>query len=1775
MWAQRPEGVGFSRASGSLLPSCLISFSFSAPALAQVPTSAPRGARGHPQQRLLWVAALPASLSPSAPRSIPLSGAFFWDPPGAFSGSAAASQRRLCSAHAAGQQTPAGDRRETKKRDGEARRREPRAGGTQPASGGAAWGMLAEPLGRGDLRLREPDEAQGHAPPTPEKKNEEPGNLKDLGERGHVKRLCFDLERPYTQRAKLRVRAQMREALGVGPESTDQSLSSLSSSSSRPEEGEEGRTQLSQREAERELWRRLQAYLARLPRSRTASSTPRPSGLPSTSSVSRGDLSAASSFSPPPPQLGLPQFLRLVAFLSRQKPLLARASAAFLVESVEAHPLLHLFAWSLHREKRRLPPPDLAACVDFLLSLSERTQGEAGAQRVSASPSAPPASRRTWPLLQSVADLLLSPAVCASLLHSQVEATLALLMRVCRHPARLLGSPPHTAQNLWEQICLFLLSSRGPGVAEAELLCLLRCLSLLAEASVPSHEALAQRSPSESPCLAGRLTEGVTASVDLDTALLSRALERHLLPDWLYSASPHALTVLLLLLTRLGCLESHVFLEIAEALLLAVPFISDASLLPLLHTLLVCRQHFDLRLAQRPQPRLEALRIADLQTGGALDPEDERDRRARWSEAGEDLPAEAARHPLYEPRAKRLLQALRYRVQCRFGQVPFSVSVAELGALFSVYKPNEQLKRDFLGRCAASPDLLMHLSPELFLTAARVLARLGVSHGSQARFALAHALPRQLPRLQPHEFLELTREGAGGGVGTLESVRAAVSAEKKARLAILQVYRCLAFDACRAVLLVEGAGQSDGALTEGTNEGRKQQLLLGGSGKDSPPDPSSAASLQSSLSLAGARLPSPTSLLSLIRGWMALGLSRKAESPVPLVLCLLALEGTEKRVVLSRKTAESLDSSPAPAHRAAERSEPGEPAVWVGGCTPGGHLSAGAATASLFSSSDFLVPPASPLSSVEASSCVESQLEANRPLAPQLAPLPTVLVFPRKISSSLFHHLSMPQLLLLVCASRRSGLLLSPSLAAAILHRLRRSGGLISADGAAEIAFTLALQQLLRSPSGERMSPRAREGALIESRTSGDRGGEAGRESKGGIGTTAGHLSVAESGTWGVGENEDFEREERPSVYRALFNSVCTTLWEERVAQPTTDELVKIFWAIVAGERWTWVKRLGAPIVEFCASHFADLQERPGSQRLFFQALSHIRTKLPDLARDFFLLLHRTPALPSRFPSAAASPVSWPPSAPLSSLSSLSSPLPLTSRSMSPGSSSEQPAAAVGAFQSRNARDADEVSVLGKANAPEKIWWLSRTAEAGDACAEFDLAGVQLHTEEGIVKTTLRGSVLSELQLTWRAGQKRTTLSTVEDDLGSVLRRLAAAPFFQQTLDITPHFQRSSSARPVLRRSRESLVLPATPFSSLALVAALPSGGFLPNSPEDEEYSLTWANPVWKIGVLLLPAAGAGGASAATCRSPLRVLLEEKQRMCGAQKETRKGGTTRGKMKEQPFRDAERLNVEGENAVLDGLIKRERGALPGAGDKQTDGLRLTAKAAMHIKFLQDVRDWRVIVLQQEKVKERLKRENGERLERRLAQCRGLFPLSPPLSSFLRAYASASSLTSASSSASDVSVSSLGTRSLPRSRRPAKLDAAEIGSPPPFASSSPLSDAVLPSAHAAGGSEAETESVVRRRELDDGDGGLCLADSGAEHGDAAPPMEAHRGIIRGRKRAQLFWSCERNGETGRGPREREQRAEEERLKQVSHYRAIREAAFLQLQRELHFLFSLED
>ncbi|KEP67538.1 UNVERIFIED_CONTAM: hypothetical protein HHA_225980 [Hammondia hammondi] len=1758
----------FSCSSSSLFSSSSSSPFPSTTALAQSASSAPWGGR-------LFHKFL---LSPVSPRS-PLRGVCRRPPlPPAFSLSlgasfSAAPPRRRSVANACREEhARAGNQRATQ--TGEQRDRESTKRGAtregdrdwtssaQRGSGraeGSRWRMQTEAPGRDAPLFQGVEEATQFL-------RSENREEKEQGEDGGArtdKSLVFDLERRYTPREKHRVRAQMREALDLDVEASEHARCS-----SAPENSGENRRDMgcTQSGAEREMKRRLDLYLAQLmqtpdqlhARSRSGTS----SNLSFSSPELHGDLSLSSSSCSLPPSssspacsfpasssslsfsgsarpqcLALPEFLRLAAFLSRQRDLLAHASPASLA-SVEGHPLVHLFARSLHRLKRALSPRVLASCVDFLLALS---------------------SSRSRPLLQSLVDLLLAPPVFASLLEDpqQVEASLALLLRICRHPARLLdGVSGESAQSLWDGVFVLLLSPRATRIEEAELLALLHALTLVAEPAPSNRDC-------ENALASGSQTENNALwSVDLDTALLACALER-LLPDWVSSASPHALTALLLLLTRLGCLNSQVFAETAEALLLAVPFLSDAALLPLLHTLLVCRQHFDL------SQNMKRRENSSLPRGAALLLGEKEDVFSR----DEALDA-ASGHPLYEDRAKRLLQALRHRVQSRFGRVPFETSVAELGALFSVYKPNADLKREFLARCAASPDVLKRLSPELFLTAARVLARLGVSHGSQARFAFAHALPHQLPRMQPHEFLELTRPGAGGGIGALETLRAALAAEKKARLAVLQVYRRLAFDACRAVLFVEGhAAECEEKRVSPTREQLMlapgaRLLLLGGDDDgrhaESSQEPfldrssqsSSQSSLRSSLDLSlessfrnsrdsssessafveRQRLPSPASLLSLMRGWMTLGLSQKAETPLPLVLCLLALESVERKVLV-RQVAKSSAAS----------SSVESPALSSARFSPGSPHS---------------VSLADPLLSPSPSSRVSAEVDARSSLGS--APGSRTAAVAWQTSASLFRRLSLSQLVLLVSACRHTGLLVSPALAAAVLHRLRRSAGLLAPADAAEISFVLASQQLLRpqpqeaprsralqGPSEKHASPgnsrdkgdvrdkrdRAEMGDVGDRRRVGDEGsGETARQAKEFSKTDA--LSVVADSSSEVCERwvDREEEEERPSVYHVLFDSICAGLWEERVEQPSTADLVKIFWALVAGERWKWVRKLGTPIVEFCASHFADLQASPQSQHRFFQALSHIRTKDPALAREFFQLLHRTPAV---------SPASESPSsASLSALfSPFSSPLPPVSRSVAAEGAEEDEGGASGLVPSRGHK---EICFSEKTTEiSEKRWWLAKSSKVVDACAEFDLARRQLHTEEGILNTTLRGSVLAELQLTWRAGDTRTALSTVEEDLGALLGRLAVAPFFQHTLDISPHFEPGASAAgTVLRRSSESLLRPLRPLSSLPLAAALSSGGFLPNSPEEEEYSLSWGNPVWRVGILLLPRASGSGSS--TWRSSLCVLLEERARGC-------EEGQSRGPAKKKEReRGREAPTTEAENEVLEGLIRREmKTPFPDfrAGGRQTpEGPRLSAAVAMKIKFLQDVRDWRVVVLLQEKVKERLKRENGKWIQERLAQCQGLFPLSPPLSAFLRAYSSTSALFSASA---DLSASSSSVRTrFSGQPQDALLGCSENLFPAAFSSTTglPAASASSPSLAA---SEAESEDAFRIS-------AACIS------GEESQPRQGGR-----KKRVQLLW--EKPGEESR---EKKTRAEEQRLKQVTHYRAIREAAFMQLQRELHFLFSID-
>ncbi|PHJ23991.1 hypothetical protein CSUI_002160 [Cystoisospora suis] len=580
-------------------------------------------------------------------------------------------------------------------------------------------------------------------------------------------------------------------------------------------------------------------------------------------------------------------------------------------------------------------------------------------------------------------------------------------------------------------------------------------------------------------------------------------------------------------------------------------------------------------------------------------------------------------HPLYTERGKRLLQALRLRVQSRMGSIPFSLCVAEVGALFSVYKPSEGLKRDFLNQCLAldqpfSPKLLS--SPSLLVTAFKICARLNVSHGSQIRFALGTGLYRHLSEMNLHQFLQLVG-GGGGGVGTLETLKAVICAHSKSRIALMETYQRLSLQLAEVVmkyyelerrrreaflldvsrhrkkmkeevegrasypLLAEGGGKGEREersygentfsslvsnrslyVSNQVDESAKGRSLYVGEEDEGSPKKDRRGFLLSDASLSSSLLPSSSSLsvfrpssssssvvavltsalTSLIRSWMALGLGKKRNETSLPLVLLLA----------------SFSLSPS-------------------------------------SSSSPLYPSLS-----------SSPLLSSRRLQPLLS-LP-----------SLFNALSLSQLLLLVNAYRRMGILMPPRLAKSLLHRLNRSGGIIDAQGAADILYTLSVQQLLSLPFSSTSSPCAKSSLspYIPSGPSQDE--------------TLGLIKEEEKTIllpFNAGAGEEEEQEEKPEndfpthsfkggggVYRQLFDSVCTALWEENYtlldsssSSPTAENLIYIFWSLVASERWQWVERLSLPIVEYCTTHFHEgLHTNPKAQRLFYQALCHMRCSI-------------------------------------------------------------------------------------------------------------------------------------------------------------------------------------------------------------------------------------------------------------------------------------------------------------------------------------------------------------------------------------------------------------------------------------------------------------------------------------------------------------------------------------------------------------------------------------
>lgn len=417
-------------------------------------------------------------------------------------------------------------------------------------------------------------------------------------------------------------------------------------------------------------------------------------------------------------EFGVKEATALLHSLSRL-PLL-KVSDAFRASELRSHQVVQTLVLSMPRLASLLPHKAAEEALLFLMTLRE--------------------GRQLQGLVVELAVRLASHVVLqeeawgrsASPKKATDEDALARL-----RPFRLAASDPSLAfeKQLWEAL-LKGAFKQGPLTSERVASKTLECLSLAAET--------ARR---ESLPLCQNVSLDISAMAALEVgSLLGRA--------WFISASSHALCACLLHLVKLQALDASVFHAAVEGLLAGAEFHSDKQLLLLLRTLSLCKTFFDSRLLP-----------ASAAEGG---------------EAAEDSFSEGfnKRHVFYSEASKRLLRLLRLRVLARVETAPAQTVVSEAFALTGIYRPSEPFRKAFVRRCCNG--LFRELGESDLrssVAALHVLSKLGVGHGSAARFAVADALGKSLKSFSPLLFVSLVH------VPFPQTLAAALACSSEARAA--------------------------------------------------------------------------------------------------------------------------------------------------------------------------------------------------------------------------------------------------------------------------------------------------------------------------------------------------------------------------------------------------------------------------------------------------------------------------------------------------------------------------------------------------------------------------------------------------------------------------------------------------------------------------------------------------------------------------------------------------------------------------------------------------------------------------------------------------------------------------------------------------------------------------------------------------------------------------------------------------------------------------------
>ncbi|PHJ16113.1 hypothetical protein CSUI_010074 [Cystoisospora suis] len=106
----------------------------------------------------------------------------------------------------------------------------------------------------------------------------------------------------------------------------------------------------------------------------------------------------------------------------------------------------------------------------------------------------------------------------------------------------------------------------------------------------------------------------------------------------------------------------------------------------------------------------------------------------------------------------------------------------------------------------------------------------------------------------------------------------------------------------------------------------------------------------------------------------------------------------------------------------------------------------------------------------------------------------------------------------------------------------------------------------------------------------------------------------------------------------------------------------------------------------------------------------------------------------------------------------------------------------------------------------------------------------------------------------------------------------------------------------------------------------------------------------------------------------------------------------RGKRLENVTAQLEILDKLREGFMMDtNLINIQRGEEGGKGERRESAefmpmFRFSSETVMRARYLQNLYDWRFVLLSQENVERRLERDKNAWLSRRLSQCHSLFPL---------------------------------------------------------------------------------------------------------------------------------------------------------------------------------------